>query len=68
MDTIKLIWILLTALIISACSNNKINPCNDSSTVYTELNSEVDKKICFKTIDSYDLNYEDKPEIVIYVI
>ena len=66
MDTIKLIWILLTALIISACSNNKINPCTDSSTVYTELNSEVDKKVCFKTIDSYDLNYEDKPEIVIY--
>ena len=40
MEIIKLIWILLTALIISACSNNKVNPCNDTSTIYTELNEE----------------------------
>ena len=27
---------------------------------------ETNQKICFKSIDSYDLNYKNKPEIIIY--
>jgi cephalosporin-C deacetylase-like acetyl esterase len=48
------------------CSNTKINPCNSDTKVYSSINIEADKKICFKSVDSYDLNYKDKPEITIY--
>ena len=65
-EIIKLISILLTFLFIAGCSNPKINPCNSDTQVYSNINMEMDQKICFKSIDSYDLNYEGKPEIIIY--
>ena len=65
-EIIKLISVLLTFLFITGCSNAKINPCNSSTQVYSNINMEIDEKICFKSIDSYDLNYEGKPEITIY--
>ena len=66
LEIIKLIWILLTFSLVTGCSNNKVNPCNQSSIVYTEIDMDSNKHICFKSVDSYDLNYENKPEIVIY--
>jgi dienelactone hydrolase len=66
LEIIKLISVLLTFLFITGCSNTKINPCNGDTKVYSSISMETDKKICFKSIDSYDLNYKNKPEIIIY--
>ncbi len=66
LEVIKLISVLLMFLIITGCSNTKINPCSDETKVYSSINVEIDKKVCFKSIDSYDLNYNKKPEIIIY--
>ena len=66
LEIIKLISVLLTFLFITGCSNTKINPCNGDTKVYSNISMETDKKICFKSIDSYDLNYKNKPEIIIY--
>ena len=65
-DVAKLIWILLTVVIISGCSNNKVDPCQKSPTIYKSIDGELNKTVCFSSIDSYDLNYKDKPEIIIY--
>ena len=65
-DVTKLIWILLIGLIISGCSNTKVDPCDKSAIVYKKLDGELNKTVCFSSIDSYDLNYKDKPEIIIY--
>ena len=66
LEVIKLISVLLMFLIVTGCSNTKINPCSDETKVYSSINIEIDKKVCFKSIDSYDLNYNKKPEIIIY--
>ena len=66
LETIKLISVLLTFLFITGCSNAKVNPCNADIRVYSSISMETDQKICFKSIDSYDLNYKNKPEIIIY--
>ena len=66
LEIMKLIWILLIFSLVTGCSNNKVIPCNQSSIVYTEIDMDSNKHICFKSVDSYDLNYENKPEIVIY--
>ena len=66
LELIKLISLLLTFLFISGCSSTKINPCNGDAKVYSSINMETDKQICFKSIDSYDLNYKNKPEIIIH--
>ena len=65
-DVTKLIWILLIGLIISGCSNTKVDPCDKSAIVYKKLDGELNKTVCFSSIDSYDLNYKDRPEIIIY--
>lgn len=65
-NTTKLIWILLVTFFISGCSSNKINPCDKSSKVYKTINTETNQKICFESVDSYDLNYSGKPNIIIY--
>jgi dienelactone hydrolase len=65
-EFIKLIWILLIFFSVSSCSNKKVDPCTQTKTIYSSIDIEYDTKICFKSIDSYDLNYENKPEITIY--
>ena len=65
-DVTKLIWILLIGSIISGCSNTKVDPCDKSAIIYKSLDGDLNKTICFSSIDSYDLNYKDKPEIIIY--
>ena len=64
--TTKLIWILLVTILISGCTSNKKNPCNNSSKIYETINTESNKQICFESVDSYDLNYNGKPNIIIY--
>ena len=66
LEIIKLMSVLLIFLFITGCSNTKINPCNSDAKIYSGINTERDEKVCFKTIDSYDLNYKGKPEITIY--
>ena len=66
LEIIRLVSVLLTFLFIAGCSNTKINPCNNTTKVHSSINTEIDEKICFKSIDSYDLNYKDKPEIIIH--
>ena len=66
LEIAKLISVLLTFLFMTGCSNTKTNPCNSDTKIYSSINTKTDKKICFKSIDSYDLNYKDKPEITIY--
>ena len=65
-DVTKLIWILLIGSIISGCSNTKVDPCDKSAIIYKSLDGDLNKTICFSSIDSYDLNYKDKPKITIY--
>ena len=65
-NTTKLIWILLVTFFILGCSSNKINPCDKSSKIYKTINTETNQKICFESVDSYDLNYSGKPNIIIY--
>ena len=65
-EFIKLIWILLIFFSVSSCSNKKVDPCTQTKIIYSSIDIEYDAKICFKSIDSYDLNYENKPEITIY--
>lgn len=62
----KLIWIFMILMFVSGCSNTKIDPCDSSSVIHTSITAEHDQKICFSSIDSYDLKYEGKPEIIIY--
>ena len=64
--TTNLIWILLVTIFISGCTSNKTNPCNSSSKIYNTINTESDQQICFESVDSYDLDYNGKPNIIIY--
>jgi len=64
--TKKLIWILLATFLISGCTKNNTNPCDILSKTYTKIDMETDQQICFESVDSYDLNYNNKPNITIY--
>ena len=58
--------IALMILGIVASSTPKNNPCDVKSNLYTEVNKTANEKICFETVDSYDLDYIDKKNITIY--
>ena len=44
----------------------KINPCGSDAKIFEKLSLKDNAVVCFKTIDSFDLNYENKPELTIY--
>ena len=44
----------------------KINPCDSDAKIFERLGLKDNAVVCFKTIDSFDLNYENKPELTIY--
>ena len=55
---------LLIAVIISSCSRTKIDPCENQAPK-SAINATSDMLVCFKSVDSYDLDYTGKKKIVI---
>ena len=61
----KSIKYLPLALFLSGCAMFRVDPCNTSESI-SYITGVKDKIVCFLTVDSYDLNYKDKPLIDIY--
>ena len=61
----KFIKYLPLALFLSGCAMFRVDPCNTSESI-SYITGVEDKIVCFLTVDSYDLNYKDKPLIEIY--
>ena len=55
---------LVIAVIISSCSKSKEDPCENRAPEST-INAESDTLVCFESVDSYDLDYVDKKNVVI---
>ncbi len=54
-------------LYLPGCAKKKINPClNENNIVETIYEIRSNSTICFKTIDSYDLDYTDSSELTIF--
>ena len=58
---------LLVAIIISSCSRNKKDPCENQEPKST-INATSDMLVCFKSVDSYDLDYTGKKKVVINAV
>ena len=56
--------LILGMVIVASCSREISDPCKGMDP-QTSLNIETDTLVCFKSIDSYDLNYIDKKGITI---
>ena len=56
---------LVLIFLLSGCAILRTDPC-DSYKVSSSLETTRNQTICFKTIDSYDLNYSGKRNIKIY--
>ena len=55
---------LLITVIISSCSRTKIDPCENQAPK-SAINATSDMLVCFKSVDSYDLDYTGKKRVVI---
>ncbi len=63
----KSIFLLLAILLsLTSCSRAIKDPCIDK-TPQSVINTETNVIVCFKSIDSYDLNYKGKENITINV-
>ena len=57
---------LLVAIIISSCSRNKKDPCENQEPK-SSINATSDMLVCFESVDSYDLDYIGKKNIIISI-
>ena len=62
----RIIGICILLLFINSCSNVKVNPCINNAVVFESIKETKDRTICFNSVDSYDLDYENKKNIVIH--
>ncbi len=59
--------LFLILFVFSGCSPKKINPCNTSNKIADKIYNDYKNKIvCFKTIDSYDLDYLNSKDLIIF--
>ena len=57
-------FLIIILLFVSACSKKASDPC-DGKSPQLSIGHSTNNIVCFKTIDSYDLNYKDKKNIII---
>ena len=62
----RIIGICILLLFINSCSNVKVNPCLNDAIVFESIKETKDRTICFNSVDSYDLDYKNKKNIVIH--
>ena len=62
----RLIGICILLLFINSCSIDKVNPCINDAVIFELIKETKDKTICFNSVDSYDLDYKNKKNIVIH--
>ena len=62
----NLLTLLTLPILILGLLLIKINPCDSDAKIFERLSLKDNAVVCFKTIDSFDLNYENKPELTIY--
>ena len=56
---------LVSSVLLNGCAYKKTDPCTNNESHVTSIfkNYEV---ICFETVDSYDLNYENDDNLTLY--
>ena len=62
----RIIGICILLLFINSCSKVKVNPCINDAVIFESIKETKDRTICFNSVDSYDLDYENKKNIVIH--
>tara|TARA_Y100001960_G_scaffold3840_1_gene4231 strand:+ start:95 stop:1117 length:1023 start_codon:yes stop_codon:yes gene_type:complete len=64
---ISYVFFLIVFCFFTSCSAKKNNPCHDELlTVNQLIKTNNNQTICFDTIDSYDLDFEDKKSLEIF--
>ena len=57
---------LVSSVLLNGCTYKKTNPCIDNDEPQTASILKNYEVICFETVDSYDLNYENDNNLTLY--